>query len=341
METAEISRRSFLRLGLCAGAGAALAVAAPGLGLWPHPDARAGEKSGLRRRGGLLLLPDRGKVFVANDFHARFRDYQKWLERTDVEARWKKGEDVYALIVGDVVDRKSSDTESDADGDKRILESIRRIRKTLGKKAGRFIVLRGNHENRVLAIYTKMKEKMKPGPGGRAEAVRKLYESPSGAYYRQFNFIERIDEEDVRMLGSMPVAAVGPQGLAFLHGGPSKSLAKLKDIVDLRAEVVKELLWARPKPVDAEGYDAADLRRLLTVLGGSTLLVSGHTPLSYLPPGWIRSGIGIMENLQVILAASYGSKGGRKSYLHLDLAKAYAGTSGLTAGKEIHPLIPK
>ena len=61
------------------------------------------------RDGGLLFLPDHGTLFVASDFHTRYADFQMWLERTRIVERLRNGDDVYGLIVGDVVDRKPGD----------------------------------------------------------------------------------------------------------------------------------------------------------------------------------------------------------------------------------------
>jgi hypothetical protein len=123
-----------------------------------------------------------------------------------------------------------------------------------------------------------------------------------------------------------------------VHGGPSESLKAVSDIVEMKPEVVTELLWARPKPVKEKGYGADDIRRLLKTLGGATLLLGGHTPLSYLPKEWIRNGVGVVADLQIILAASYGSRGGRKSFLELDLAGTYRSCGALAEGREIKRL---
>ena len=70
----------------------------------------------------------------------------------------------------------------------------------------------------------------------------------------------------------------------------------------------------------------------------SSLLISGHTPLSSLPEEFIRDNVGEYGGQQIILATSYGSGSFEKSFLVLDLKTPYESTSELRAGEEIRLL---
>ncbi len=271
------------------------------------------------RDGGLLFLPDHGKLFVASDFHTRYADFQMWLERTRIVERLRNGDDVYGLIVGDVVDRKPGDTYAEDDGDTRIIERIREIQNNLDEQGERFLYIQGNHENRCVSIYEKLVTDEAMTESNQQQVVKNLFSGDRGSYYQQFNFVSRMNDEIYRYLKELPVAVITESGIVGIHAGPSVSLSSPKDIINLNETVVDEILWSRPVEVRKDGYDSNDLSTFLHRMNDSSLVVSGHTPLRYLPEEFIRDNVGEYGGHQIILATSYGSEPAEKSYLVLDL----------------------
>ncbi|RKZ10014.1 hypothetical protein DRQ25_04340 [Candidatus Fermentibacteria bacterium] len=290
------------------------------------------------RDGGLLFLPDHGTMFVASDFHTRYADFQMWLERTRIVERLRNGDDVYGLIVGDVVDRKPGDIHAEDDGDTRIIERIREIQNNLDEQGERFLYIQGNHENRCVSIYEKLVTDEAMTASNQQQVVKNLFSGDRGSYYQQFNFVSRMNDDRYRYLKDLPVAVITDNGIVGIHAGPSGSLSSPKDIIDLNETVVQEILWSRPIEVRKDGYDTSDLSTFLHRMNGSSLLVSGHTPLRYLPEEFIRDNVGEYGEQQIILATSYGSEPAGKSFLVLDLKTVYENTSELRAGEEIRLL---
>jgi hypothetical protein len=272
---------------------------------------------------------------VASDFHARYDDFRSWLTRTDIHKRWKKGEDDYLLILGDAADRKGDDPQAAPDGDTRIFKDILDMRRSLGRRADRLIFLLGNHEWEVMQVYRAWSAKERALLTKRRALVDKLYAGSRGGFYRQFNFIERVNEETYAFLCSCPMVAAGPGGLVGLHAGPARSLTNLSQVRSRNETVLDEIVWHRPVEVKAGGYTPGDVSAFLKKFDRSSLLLCGHTPIHYLPPKWRRDGVGKCGTCQLILATSYGSTGGKKSYLSLSLDKRYPSVSALAPGKEI------
>ncbi len=294
----------------------------------------------LIRNGGLVFLPGHGKLIVASDFHTRYTDFDKWLERTRIVDRLRNGDDVYGLIVGDVVDKKPGDIYAEDDGDTRIIERIREIQDDLGEQKDRFLFIAGNHENRCVSIYERLKKDDAMTSSNQQQIVKNLFSGEHGTYYQQFNFISRMNDDQYRYLKELPVAVITENGIVGVHAGPSRSLISPKDIILQNETVVDEIIWSRPVEVRKNGYDSSDLTTFLQRMNSSSLLISGHTPLSILPEEFIRDNIGEYGGQQIILATSYGSEPAEKSFLVLDLKTAYEGTSELRAGEEIRLLEP-
>jgi len=334
----ETTRRAFLAGAAVLGAGALLEGAGlPWLsGLLERLPAALASPP-LRREGGLVRLPSRGTLYVASDFHARYADFKKWLAITDLPARLAGEKDAYGLILGDAVDIKGSDSEADKEGDRRILDDLMKLRSDTGGEKSRLVFIQGNHEFEVVKAYRLLLDDHGLNEGNRDELVKKLYEGKNGSFYRQFNFLERITPEQFRFLETRPTLTLCDRGLVGVHAGPSRSLASLKDVVDLKSKVIDEIVWSRPAEIKDQGYTAEDMKRFLLLTGGR-LILSGHTPLGYLPESWIRHGVGICYGKQIILATSYGSSGGAKSWLKLDLSRAFGKAEDLASGKEIFPL---
>ncbi len=294
----------------------------------------------LIRNGGLVFLPGHGKLFVASDFHTRYADFQKWLERTSIVDRLRNGDDVYGLIVGDAVDKKPGDSYAEDDGDTRILERIREIQDNLDEQGERFLFIMGNHEHRCVSIYEKLKTDYAMTSSNQQQVVKDLFSGERGTYYQQFNFLSRMNDDQCRYLKELPVAVITENGIVGVHAGPSRSLTCPKDIILQNETVVEEVLWSRPVEVRKNGYDSSDLATFLQRMNSSSLLVSGHTPLSSLPEELVRDNVGEYGGQQIILATSYGSGSFEKSFLVLDMKTPYESTSELRAGEEIRLLIP-
>jgi len=290
------------------------------------------------RNGGLVFLPGHGKLFVASDFHTRYADFEMWLERTRIVESLRNGDDVYGLIVGDVVDRKSGDSYAEDEGDTRIIERIREIQNNLDEQGSRFLYIQGNHENRCVSIYEKLITDEAMTPSNQQEVVKNLFSGERGSYYQQFNFVSRMNDDRYQYLKELPVAVITENGIVGIHAGPSESLSYPKDIIMMNEAVVDEILWRRPEEVRKDGYDPDDLSTFLHRMNGSSLVVSGHTPLRYLPEELIRDNVGDYGGQQIILATSYGSEPAEKSFLALDLKTVYENTSELRAGEEIRLL---
>lgn len=329
------SRRALLK------AAAGLAAAA----LLPCP-ARAGaappatQPEGFLIEGGLVRLPARGQLYLANDFHTRHADFERWLKKTDLLAKLKGEEDVYGLILGDVVDAKPLDPEAQADGDTRMLEKIRQIQAGPGGK--RLLYVLGNHEVEVVQIYEAMKKQLGLNASNRMRIIRALYASNIGDSLRGFNFIERITDEQAEYIKTLPVGVMCGNGVVCVHAGPSKKALGPKDLVQRGGPVLQELLWVRPNRNDpADGppenlFGPDEIAAFLKRMDASRLLIVGHTPIPALPEAWIHDGLARVSEQCVITAASYGAITGQKRYLCIDLAKTYATTADLAAGKEIH-----
>jgi len=290
------------------------------------------------RNGGLVFLPGHGKLFVASDFHTRYADFEMWLERTRIVESLRNGDDVYGLIVGDVVDRKPGDRYAEDDGDTRIIERIREIQNNLDERGSRFLYIQGNHENRCVSIYEKLITDEAMTPSNQQEVVKNLFSGERGSYYQQFNFVSRMNDDRYQYLRELPVAVITENGIVGIHAGPSRSMGYPKDIIMMDETVIDEILWSRPVEERKDGYDPGDLSTFLHRMNDSTLVVSGHTPVRYLPEELIRDNVGDYGGHQIILATSYGSEPEGKSFLALDLKTVYESTSELRVGEEIRLL---
>lgn len=337
----QLTRRDFLRAGASFGGFLLLNLWSSGFASSFYDSLSEQDRWGQPvRNGGLVYLPAHGKLFVASDFHTRYTDFQRWLERTGIVDRLMNGDDVYGLIVGDAVDKKPGDSYAEDDGDTRIIQRIREIQNDLGERGGRFIFITGNHENRCVSIYEKLVADEGMTSSNQQQVVKNLFGGEHGSYYQQYNFVSRMNDDRCNYLKGLPVAVITGNGIVGIHAGPSRSLICTKDIINQNEAVVEEIIWSRPVEVRKDGYDSSDLAVFLQRMDRSSLLVSGHTPLSYLPEEFIRDNVGEYGGQQIILATSYGSGPAEKSFLVLDLKTAYESTSELRAGEEIRLLEP-
>lgn len=322
-----LSRRAFLAAGAAALAGRTLLADAPAA----YPDRFHTDQ-------GLVILPSKGTLYITSDFHTRHADFAQWLARTDIVSRLKNEPDTYGLILGDTVDQKPLDAQAEKEGDTRIIDRIRQIQADLGDAGKRLIYIMGNHEQACMEIYAALQKQYGMTAATQGRLIRALFGSADGAFYQQFNFLERMKDEHLAYFRALPVAVLGKSGVAFTHAGPARSAKALADLTARSPKVLQELLWTRPEEIMTGGHTAAELAAFLKLMQESTLLICGHTPLGSLPQDWIRDGLGVFARQQVILATSYGSIGEDKRFLTLDLGRNYRSCEDLRPEKEIHRL---
>ncbi|MFI5380716.1 MAG: metallophosphoesterase, partial [Tepidisphaerales bacterium] len=337
-----ISRRAFL--GAVAGA-----CTAPWL--TPALEAQTGYADRFQIDGGLVVVPAKGKMYVASDFHARWGQFREWMEKTDLVARLKGDADAYGLILGDAVDFKQGDREADADGDAKIIDRIRELQGTLGEAGKRLIYILGNHDYEATKYYEVMKARMQAGRT-RMQALEEMY--AAGINVLQYNFLARITEEQQQYLLKVPVAVLCKNGVFAVHAGPAQNLKGIGDIVQRRPEVVERLVWGRPTmestkeltagattlPADAWNglYAEADVAPFLKLMENSGLMISGHNPHGLFPKTMMHDGLAEYGQHQVILATSMGALADGRRHLVIDLGRRYGSVKDLVMGREIQKL---
>ncbi|MBW2997802.1 hypothetical protein KY349_05675, partial [Candidatus Woesearchaeota archaeon] len=232
------------------------------------------------------------------------------------------------------VDKKDRDSEAERDGDSRIVDRIMEIQDKLGSQGNRLIYIQGNHENEVVKIYDMLRSR---GicPKNQKEIVQRLYNSKSGFYFKQFNFIERMTEEQFRYMRDLPVAVLTKNGIVGVHAGPARFMEGPEDVARKNKKVVQDIVWSRPENVTGGSYTSREVVEFLEKMDDSGLLVTGHTQLGSLPRSNVSNGVGVCGDNQIILATSYGSHPGNKSYLALNLNKTYNSVNDLKLGEEI------
>ena len=288
------------------------------------------------RDGELVILPDKGTVYVATDFQAQWSNFNQWLTQTKLVERIEAGEDVYGLILGDAVDHKPGDPIFEPYGDVKIVDRIIQLQQQLGEE--RLIYLRGNHELASADAYAMLK-KAGMNPDNRGDMIAQLYQTGHGAYFKQFNFIERMTDEHYNYLTNLPTVAIGKNGFVGVHAGTSRSAKNLADLVRPSKKVFDELLWGRPAIVLRSGYTPSQTAEFLKRIGGRVLAV-GHTPVGAFPKDEISDGVARHGEHQLIFSTGYGAAPGVRSYLTIDLSKRYNTVTELKYGAEIHPLRP-
>jgi hypothetical protein len=288
------------------------------------------------RDGELVVLPDQGTVYVATDFHAQWSNFNRWLAQTNLVERIDAGENVYGLILGDAVDHKPGDPIFEPYGDVKIVDRIMQLQQQLGEE--RFIYLRGNHELASADTYAMLK-KSGMNADNRRDMIARLYQTIEGAYFKQFNFLERMTDEHYDYLINLPTVAIGKNGFVGVHAGTSRSAKNLADLVRPSKRVLDELLWGRPSIVLRSGYTPSQTAEFLKRIGGRVLAV-GHTPVGAVPKDAVSDGVARLGMHQLIFSTGYGAAPGVRSYLAIDLSKRYNAVTELKYGAEIHPLRP-
>ncbi len=290
----------------------------------------------LTRDGHVVVLPGHGTVYIVSDLHAHWDDFNRWLQLTNLIERIQAGEDVYGLILGDAIDYKPSEPRHSPYGDILIVDRVMELHKRLGDKGKRLIYVRGNHEFAAAEAYAMLK-RMGMTAENRSHFIRLLYESPSGAYYEQFNFIERMTDLHYEFLMNLPTVVVAKNGFVGVHAGPARFVTSFDDLVEPDSKTLEELLWPRPEIAYTGGYTLRHIEKFLKVLQGNLLIV-GHTPISYFPKKNVRDGIATFGENQIIFSTGYSGPPGIQAYIEIDLADTYPSVHALKLGANIHHL---
>ena len=310
---------------------ASVATAQPKL-LAQYPDQ-------LTRDGHILVLPDHGTVYIVSDLHAHWDDFNQWLRLTKLVERIQAGEDVYGLILGDAIDYKPGEPRHPPYGDTLIIDRVMELQRQLGDKGKRLIYLRGNHEFAAADAYAMLKNQ-----GMTAQNqdifIRALYNSPSGAYYEQFNFIERMTDTHYEFLVNLPTVIIAKNGFVGIHGGPARFITSLTDLVNPSPKTLEELLWHRPTIAYSGGYTVTHIENFLETIHANLLIV-GHTPIHYFPSQNVRDGIATFGENQLIFSTGYSGLPGVPTYIEIDLTETYTSVHELKLGVNIHHLYDK
>lgn len=286
--------------------------------------------------GDLIVLPSHGTVYLGTDFHGKLDFFDQWIKRTNLINQIDAGQDVYGLILGDAIDHKLTEKIPDPESDSKLVSRVMELKKELGPSGDRLIYLKGNHEMAATEIYAMLKANGM-NRENREEMIASLYRSPQGSYFKQFNFIERMSDEQYNFLRKLPVIAIGKNGLVAVHAGTSFATTQLADLIQPTEKILTQLLWGRPDVAMSNGYTHQQTKDFLHKIGGRFLLV-GHTPLSYLPDRSIKDGISFLHDKQVVFTSGHGALPGKSSYLSIDLSRTYSDVSEFKYGAEIHSL---
>lgn len=296
---------------------------------------------GVHREGGLVGIPSGGELYVVSDFHGRYDLFQGWIDDTDIIRKIKDGEDTYALMLGDATDTKEKHREEglvDPEGDQKIVESVMKIKNHLEDRKDHFIYLQGNHEAKAVEEYAKLK-RAGMGEDNRQELIDRLY-SQDPQYYNQFDFIKRMQDAHYNFLRERPVSAVTENGIVFVHAGPtSSSESQVGETATRLAEreesALKEIQWGRPEHIRSQiNYGLRDVYRFLEEMGGSDILVAGHTPVRCFRNK--KNGVGLYGQNQISLDTA-----DEKRYLKLDLDKEYRSIEDINPEEEIQKINSK
>ena len=293
----------------------------------------------LTRDGHIVVLPDHGTIYIVSDLHAHWDDFNQWLQLTKLVERIQAGEDVYGLILGDAIDYKPDEPRHPPYGDTLIIDRVIELRRQLGDNGERLIYLRGNHEFAAADAYAMLKKQGMTAQN-RDRFIRLLYESPLGAYYKQFNFIERMTDVHYEFLMNLPTVVIAKNGFVGIHAGPARSITNLTDLIDPGPKTLEELLWPRPVIAYPGGYTLTHIENFLAAIQAN-LLVVGHTPIHYFPTKNVRDGIATFGNNQLIFSTGYSGLPGVPTYIEIDLAESYPSVHALKLDVNIHHLYDK
>lgn len=260
----------------------------------------------------IVRLPSEGLMYVINDLHGNFRDFRRVVYSHNIYDKLFN-EDCYLVVNGDIVDYKG---DCQVNGDAKILLALMNLRDKLEEsdREDRLILLLGNHEKEAISVYEKF------GKEGMVDdkVIGKLYDdNMCGHIYKQYNFMERINDEFYGFLKTFKLAVQCENGVYVAH-------ANLP--FEYSYDGLEDLLWER------EGVGNCT---------DSKMVVVGHTEFE----GIEKYGCVYDEkrkiafdDKKVVMAPSYGKIGEIGVYLALRLDKEYS-VSDLKMGRELIPLI--
>lgn len=293
----------------------------------------------LTRDGHVVVLPNQGTVYIVTDLHAHWNDFNQWLQQTRLIERIKADEDVYGVMLGDSIDYKPNERPKPPYGDLQIVNRVIELKEQLTDKGERLIYLRGNHEFAAAEAYAMLK---RAGMTEQNQAlfIQKLYDSPTGSYYRQFNFIERMNDSHYNFLINLPTLVIGKKGFVAVHAGPAQSKVSLTDLIEPSTQTLDQILWDRPKITGIGRYTFKHTENFLKGIHGNFLVV-GHTPINYFPTENINDGVARLDGKQLVFTTGYGGLRDGQTYIEIDLAQSYTSVDELKMGVNIHRLYPK
>lgn len=298
----------------------------------------------LMARKDLVRLPAKGTMLVVNDFHASFSDYKTFINSTKVFERIEKGEDLYLVINGDIVDYKPN--HSEINGDLLICDDLIIRKKSLAAKgrAHRLVLLTGNHEDQALALYETInfkKDLKMPGKNYdryiryKDYAMRVQYERQHWgslgaqqkggsllAFASQFDFGKRMTAEHYDFCKTFGMAAHCENGLFITHA----SYPRIES-----TNRVYDMIWERNG--DGDNFLART---------GCEMIINGHTVPSLFKSRFkgeydADRKLAHVGKDRVIIAPSFHGGGGG-TYLKMDLSKIYRTQKDLITGAEVIPL---
>ncbi len=291
------------------------------------------------RDGHVVVLPDHGTVYIIADLHAHWNDFNQWLRQTRLIERIEAGEDVYGIMLGDVIDYKPDEKPEPPYGDIQIVNRVIEIQQQLGDNGKRLIYIRGNHEFAAADTYAVMK-RSGMSDDNRKIFIDRLYNSINGSYYKQFNFIERMTDKHFDFIMNLPTVVIGKKGFVAVHAGPARNINSISDLVTPAKDTLDEMLWDRSKIVMFGGYTLKHTENFLNALNARFLVV-GHTPVGLFPPRNVKDGVVRLGGKQLIFSTGYSGTKGGQTYIEIDLAKNYSSVDELQFGVNIHLLYPK
>ncbi|NOR84687.1 hypothetical protein GQ473_01075 [archaeon] len=287
--------------------------------------------------GGLVVLPNTGKLYIASDFHARYTDFNKWLSKTGVVDDIQDDKDIYVFLNGDIVDIKPDDKFAQKNGDTKIIKKIREIQSF--ENGNRFIYGLGNHEDETIRTYAELTQFLTRNYfSDDINSIKSMiFLNKSDNHIKNFNFIKRIDSVIANYLEQLPIAILTKNGLVATHAGPSQSLNSPENIMAKELGVIQEITWGRPNAPDVNGkiyagdYTNQDISDFLRQMNNSKVLVSGHTPVNLIHPDFLYDGFDVAcIGDQIIHSTSYGSvEPDTGTHIEVDLSKPITSVSDL------------
>ncbi len=163
------------------------------------------------------------QLIVLGDLHGDFETLVDIIKRENVFKKLENDEAIL-LFLGDYVDRGLFQVET--------ITAVSMLKTTYPDKV---VMLRGNHEPPPTLI---------PRPHDFPEQLISLYRSKWRVAYRLF----------MRIFQKIPVIAIVPRQILFLHGGPPACLKDSKSLEEafslntplLDDEVLEDILWSDP-----------------------------------------------------------------------------------------------